>query len=156
MSEQTKHLFTEKELEAFNYGDCWQLAIAIHEMTDWKIVGVGVSGQSNRGGYRDWCHIAILTPDNKILDINGLQTKDEVLQKWTLSLWKALRAPVRVEIFSSPNPEYNKAIVFGQKSKYKYSKEEINRIAETLLEYYKRASRKSLWGKKLRKKPSVI
>lgn len=156
MADDMTEFFTEREIEAFNYGDCWQLSLVIHDMTGWRLVGVGVEGQDDKGGYRDWCHIAVLTPDNKVLDINGLQTKEEVLKKWTLSLWKSLRAPVKAELFLSPNPEYNKAIVFGQKSRYKFSKDEINRIAATLLKYYKRASRKALWEKRLRKKPSVV
>lgn len=157
MSEETpEDLFTQRELEAFNYGDCWQLALAIHELTGWKMIGVGVEGQAHKGGFRDWCHIAILTPENKILDINGIQSKEEVIKKWTISLWKALRAPVKVELFSSPNPSYNKAIVFGQRSRYRFSQDDIERVADTLLSYYKRTVRKELWAKRLRKKPSAI
>lgn len=140
MGADTTGLFTEREIEAFNYGDCWLLALAIHRLTDWKIVGVGVKGQEDRGGYRDWCHIAVQTPNNKILDINGVHTKDEVIQRWSLAMWKALNSPVRVELFSSPNPAYNKAIVFGQRPRYKFTKQEIDLVARKLIKFYKRQS----------------
>lgn len=152
----TSQMFTAKEIEAFNYGDCWLLALAIHQITDWKIVGVGVKGQESRGGYRDWCHIAVQTPNNKILDINGLHTKDEVIRKWTLAMWKALKAPVQIELFSSPNPEYSKAIIFGQRPRYKFSKKHVDDIALTLVKYYKRQCYKDLWESvpRLKKKSS--
>lgn len=70
-------------VEAFTAGDCWVLAREIHALTGWKIVTVGCTAQSDYlETKRDWCHMANLTPEGHVIDINGIMDADLCLDEW--------------------------------------------------------------------------
>lgn len=66
-------------IEAFTCGDCWALAIAIAREAALPIVTCSVPGEPD-----EWCHVAVQTPDGKILDIQGV---------WEPAAWLAFWSP---------------------------------------------------------------
>lgn len=136
-SKQTQNLFTPEIINSFNYGDCWVLALILKRITGWNMVGVGVQGQSQAGGMREWCHIAVQTPTGEIVDINGIHEPEEFLYDWQVSMWRLKRGIHKVELFLCPNNEYDKKILLGQKPKYNLDYEEVEKIAYELIKLYK-------------------
>lgn len=150
---QTEHLFNDEIIDSFNYGDCWVLAVIIKKLIGWNIICVGVEGQSQSGGMREWCHIAVQAPSGHIVDINGVHTPEDFLYDWRVSMWRLKRGIHEVELFISPNYEYDKKILLGQEPKYNFSYQEVEDIAHTLIKHYKSENRKRILSKMKIKRP---
>lgn len=76
-------IFTEDQVEAFNFGDCWRLAAEMHRLTGWQMVAVGVDYEDGVDlNSRGWAHMAVRTPDGRFADVNGVHTEDEFLDTW--------------------------------------------------------------------------
>lgn len=147
---QTAHIFDQKILDSFNYGDCWVLAVIMKKLTGWNIVGVGVEGQSPAGGMREWCHIAVQAPTGHIVDINGVHDPEEFLYDWRVPMWRLKRGLQPVEVFVSPNYEYDKKILLGQKPRYDFDYSEVELVARKLIKHYK-----AYRVKRLMKRPAI-
>ncbi len=55
-------------------GTCGAFAVALHDATGWPVVGIN-------GGM----HVAVRSPDGRILDYMGLQTTEAVLRRYGMS-----------------------------------------------------------------------
>jgi hypothetical protein len=60
----------ERARAAFLHGQCHALALAVHEVTGWPIVGAEDESL-------DICHFLVRVPDGRLLDITGARTLAE-------------------------------------------------------------------------------
>lgn len=57
--------------ERFMYGDCWLLAERISRETGFPVVALSEDGDTPAE------HAAVLTPDDRLLDVDGVHSMDE-------------------------------------------------------------------------------
>lgn len=69
---------TAEEVEIFTESDCWVLAKELHNRGIGEIVGITEVSDSEL-----WRHMAVALPDGHFLDAHGLQTKDQLLTRWS-------------------------------------------------------------------------
>lgn len=67
-------------VEAFTEGDCWALAIEIHRLTGYPIIFS--SSYSRPRDVFGWDHVAVVLPDNRILDVNGVTDSEDWCLRW--------------------------------------------------------------------------
>lgn len=88
---------TETPVEdLFEWGYCHALALALHELTEWPIVGLWSAGRS--GGLD---HYVVQRPDGALVDVRGAHAQDDlVADGYTMdgghdpaTLWAAGRDP---------------------------------------------------------------
>lgn len=74
----TDHQFTfpEHAVKAFTEGDCGYLAMVLSLITGFTAVTASIDDESS------WTHAGVLTPDGRVLDIQGLWTVETWLDKW--------------------------------------------------------------------------
>lgn len=63
---------------AYTQGDCWYLSRVLAEMT-----GLDVAVVSYENDPSEWCHVGVLLPNGKVLDIEGATTPSEWLRRWS-------------------------------------------------------------------------
>lgn len=61
--------------EVFTCGDCWVLARTLHRKTGWDYI----YASTENGG---WAHVGVITPDGKVLDIEGLSDRERWSAQW--------------------------------------------------------------------------
>lgn len=66
--------FPEEVIEAYTCGDCWALAIAVSRLTKFPVVTASIDN--------DWVHAAVLLPEDRVLDIQGVHTVEQWLDRW--------------------------------------------------------------------------
>lgn len=73
-----RFIFTQKEFDAFSNGDCDHLALEFHKKKglDPVLVGKFYNGQW------DWDHMASKLPDGRIIDIQGIWTREDFARNW--------------------------------------------------------------------------
>lgn len=75
----------------YTQGDCWALAIAVHEMTGLPMLAVGYTGDDGEPPHeRYWCHVVIKVDGGMVLDIRGLRPPEEAIAEFMKShgvLW---------------------------------------------------------------------
>lgn len=69
---------------AFKYGACGALAIAIHDVTGWPIVAITdhhnvYQGKAGGGSALHW---TVQAPNEKLIDIDGAHDQDELLEEY--------------------------------------------------------------------------
>lgn len=65
-----------RTVDRYTNGDCGILAEAISQLTSWPVCIV-------RYGPRGWpYHAVVQTPDGRYLDIEGIWTRNSLLQRW--------------------------------------------------------------------------
>lgn len=66
----------------FAHADCWALALELHKMTGWELVGFGeeLYEEDEDIVQRGWVHAAVRTPAGMILDISGLQDEGDAFE----------------------------------------------------------------------------
>ena len=71
-------------MHAFKYGACGALALAIHDATGWRIVGITDSHnvESRRLGGGSCMHWAVMHPSGQLLDVDGLHDPDEMTAQY--------------------------------------------------------------------------
>jgi hypothetical protein len=76
----TYDLVDENIIHTFSNADCWALALELHEMTGWDLVGFGEELYEDDDDIvqRGWVHAAVRTPAGMIVDINGVQHEGDV------------------------------------------------------------------------------
>jgi hypothetical protein len=89
--------FDRATVEAFTEGDCWRLALELHQKLDWPVfvvTGVEIAYTDHPSMY--FGHMFVQNPvTGKFLDINGEHTEDELLQEdWGVGI----DAPVICEV----------------------------------------------------------
>lgn len=68
---------SKEQYVAFTEGDCWILAKAVQDITDYPIVVAGHAEDDL------WCHMGNLAPDGSVWDANGRHENTETfLAKW--------------------------------------------------------------------------
>lgn len=74
-------LFSEETVDRYSGGECYRLAnetyrIAKEKYPDWKFVAVvpDIDGMEEQ-----WVHMSVLTENNELLDIDGLNNLDEIV-----------------------------------------------------------------------------
>lgn len=77
-----KNVIDEKAVQLYSNGHCHSLAIAIHRATGWPMVGFFKRGESSPK------HVAILLPDERILDIEGVRHEDDIHCSFDTDYWK--------------------------------------------------------------------
>jgi hypothetical protein len=73
---------SESVIRLYTNGYCAKLAFAIHTITGWKmkaIVADIIDFSDDDPLYRDWTHAFVEIPDGRMLDIEGLQTWQEMV-----------------------------------------------------------------------------
>lgn len=66
---------TEWGVEVFTEGECWTLAYYVHRMGNWPVYWL------EREPYY-WEHVVVKVGYNKYLDVNGVQTRLQLLEAW--------------------------------------------------------------------------
>lgn len=66
------------EITIFTEGDCWLLAKELHARGIGEVVGI-----TEKENPEYWCHMAVVLPDGNFLDAHGIQTKDQLMTRWT-------------------------------------------------------------------------
>ena len=75
--------FRRPVLNAFTHGDCWALAVYLHDRTGWDIVALGLRGEESfEPAERYWEHMAVRTPAGQILDVTGVQAEGDFMRAW--------------------------------------------------------------------------
>ena len=69
---------TAEEVEIFTESDCWVLAKELQDRGIGEIVGITEVSDSEL-----WRHMAVALPDGYFLDAHGIQTKDQLLTRWS-------------------------------------------------------------------------
>lgn len=83
MATQNQFGFQPDEIRAFTQGDCWALALALHEATGWQLVAIGYSDEwAQPLEYRSWEHVGVRRADGKVVDITGVHEEPEWLARW--------------------------------------------------------------------------
>jgi hypothetical protein len=74
-------LFSEDNVDRYSWGECYRLAnetylLAKEKYPSWKFVAVvpDVEGMDS-----EWVHMSVLTDNNELLDIDGLNNLDEIV-----------------------------------------------------------------------------
>lgn len=62
-------------LEAFHYGYCHVMALALHDATGWPLVGIWYNGDNYTDDYVPG-HVAVKHPEGYFVDIYGAYTED--------------------------------------------------------------------------------
>lgn len=75
-------LFDSEKVIHYTEGDCWALAIAVHELTGLPMLAVGYSGDSEPSNERYWCHVVVQVEGLMVLDITGLNPGDVVVSEY--------------------------------------------------------------------------
>ncbi len=75
------HFVTGEEKSSFTEGDCGILARTIHRKTGWPIV-VASYAPSESLEDLDWDHMAVRTPDGRILDATGMSSEADFRSLW--------------------------------------------------------------------------
>lgn len=73
------------EVEAFTSGDCWRLALTLRELYGFPVAFLGEHSADKSVWGMDWYHAFVALPDGRYLDIEGISTAEELLEKWA---WK--------------------------------------------------------------------
>jgi len=77
---------TPGDIRKYKQWACGDLALALHEKTGYPLV---VLSYDDGSGSRDnWVHAAVQTPEGKILDVEGLKTKQETIDEWSAEITK--------------------------------------------------------------------
>lgn len=94
-------LFSEENVDRYSWGECYRLAnetyrIAKEKYPSWKFVAVvpDIEGVDDL-----WVHMSVLTDNNELLDIDGLNNLDEVVymnnkfldERWSWNLKEAYK-----------------------------------------------------------------
>lgn len=64
-------------ITVFTEGDCWALAVAIHDLTGWPLVAAGIGDDADW-----WDHMLVETPNGKLMDIFGEKDSSVVEAEW--------------------------------------------------------------------------
>jgi hypothetical protein len=75
MTQTTSSPLTSAEVQAFTYGDCWALAEAMSQQSDYPVVSVS-------GVERGWVHAGVLLPSGEVLDAEGVHDAQTWKQVW--------------------------------------------------------------------------
>lgn len=86
------NVITGEEVEAFTYGDCWRLALAVNELMGFPVaffasVVPGVKGIETVNKRTQWCHVFNVLPDGRYIDVSGVYTDCEMYSKWIVNIW---------------------------------------------------------------------
>lgn len=100
-------LFSEETVDRYSWGECYRLAnetyrIAKEKYPDWKLVAVvpDIDGMEN-----EWVHMSVLTDNNELLDIDGLNNLDEIVymnnkfldERWSWNLKEHYKRKTGIE-----------------------------------------------------------
>jgi hypothetical protein len=75
MTQTTSSPLTSAEVQAFTYGDCWALAEAMSQQSEYPVVSVS-------GAERGWVHAGVLLPSGEVLDAEGIHDAQTWRQVW--------------------------------------------------------------------------
>jgi hypothetical protein len=75
MTQTTSSPLTPAVVQAFTYGDCWALAEAMSQQSEYPVVSVS-------GAERGWVHAGVLLPSGEVLDAEGIHDAQTWKQVW--------------------------------------------------------------------------
>lgn len=75
MTQTTSPPLTSSVVQAFTYGDCWALAEAMSQQSEYPVVSVS-------GAERGWVHAGVLLPSGDVLDAEGIHDAESWRQTW--------------------------------------------------------------------------
>jgi hypothetical protein len=127
---------TDEEIRFFSEGDCWMLAEALWVSTGWTLVAVAACEEEpveNPSPEVDWIHLAVRTPDGRIVDIRGAHVDvDEYLQQWIGVVEMSYCEPMMYIYEVHDRPTYNH-LVRDQSPMYGVTSERVNDIVRELV-----------------------
>lgn len=82
--------FTHLEHDDFTNGDCGNLAAVIHKKTGYPLVYFS-------DGYGHFDHMAVELPDGRIMDVEGIWTKEDFAKAWDRKVSEI--RPTKIEDF---------------------------------------------------------
>lgn len=92
---------TALDIERFTEGDCHYLARALHRRTGWSMAAFSCGGEPD-------LHAFVLTPDGRVLDVQGACTKHVMRTRWG---GKGIRAYEWRALSAFGPPDYGEASV---------------------------------------------
>ena len=108
---------SEQEVEAFTFGDCWRLALAMRQR--WRLPVVFFAGVNPDAVVLDdvtmWCHVLNDLGDGRYVDVAGIHTLEQVHERWDRHLWLDEGAEARVV---EPSPGELGLMLSGQWVEY--------------------------------------
>lgn len=78
------YFIPERENEAFTSGDCGLLAREINRTTGYPVNAVGIKDKNT--GEVSWEHMAVKTPEDRFLDVTGIQPAANLKTAWSSHL----------------------------------------------------------------------
>jgi hypothetical protein len=66
-------------VEAFTHGDCWRLAVEVRRLTGLPLIFANPLPEM-QSDY--WEHVGALLPDDTVVDVNGITSREQWLAKW--------------------------------------------------------------------------
>lgn len=63
-------------IEAYTFGDCGYLALGIHALTGYPLITASIDTPG------DWVHVAVLSPQGLVLDVEGWWEIEDWLERW--------------------------------------------------------------------------
>lgn len=71
-------------MDAFTNGDCWRLALSLNALAGFPILAVcSLDHPENT-----WCHVFNQLPDGSLIDITGIYSEAEMLDKWKIHVYQ--------------------------------------------------------------------
>ena len=73
----------EDTVEAFTCGDCWSLAFELHRLTGYPMIFSSMFETYVSVERFEWDHVAVVLPDGRIMDVNGVQSPEDWEDRWS-------------------------------------------------------------------------
>lgn len=74
------YFISDEENEMFTEGDCGLLARELHKQNGYPVVAIGLR---QTGQTTSWQHMVVRTPENRFLDVTGIQTESSLKGAWS-------------------------------------------------------------------------
>lgn len=75
----------EDTVDAFTCGDCWHLAWELHRLTGYPMIFSSMWTTEEyipEPASFEWDHVAVVLPDGRIMDVNGVQGAQDWEERW--------------------------------------------------------------------------
>lgn len=129
---------TDGDIIAFTEGDCWILAEQLwFSMRATLVVVVSkddiLSGEVDRLDSLDWCHMAVLTDEGFIVDIEGVHDdRGAYLSIWRERLLEREGVDRELDLYEIYDYEDYETLTRNENPLYEFNGERINEIVEAL------------------------
>lgn len=117
---------TEEEVDDFTAGDCWKLAREIHLQGAGRLTGVVDEKDPSF-----WIHMVVELPDGNFLDVYGIQSREQLMERWAPYFGGSKPATTRYDL-SQPGLWEE---LTGDQDFNLATPEEVTEVAQRLIEW---------------------